>query len=279
LEASAKRGAFAVGAGVAVAVGALILTFRIFSPQTLYTTKLTTTQSAAYPPEVLKLVADTETAFQLEDLKAVRTDIAALQQIAPTHPGLPFFESELKRREAEAAAARQSASASLNAAQRHTSASKPPDQHQPEVPTSPLRRRPASPSTFTGKTVEDSSIITSTTVAANLLDAPPAFGSPINSGSALTHEARIIQRVAAEYPEDAAKKGVEGAVDLSFTISSRGDVHDVTVVHAEPSSIFNRAAIAAVRRWKYEPRAIDGIPVDARVQVRLTFKLDGAHER
>jgi protein TonB len=95
----------------------------------------------------------------------------------------------------------------------------------------------------------------------------------------MTHEARVIQRVAAQYPDDAARNGIEGAVDLSLTISSRGDVHDVTVVHAEPSNIFNRAAIAAVRRWRYEPRTIDGIPVDARVQLRLTFKLDGEHAR
>jgi protein TonB len=272
LEASAKRSAFAIGAGVALAVGAVLLTFMIFSPPALHTSTLTNTQSPSFPPEVLKLVADTETAFQLDDLKGARTDIAALQQIAPAHPGLPFFEAELKRRQAEAAASKPPAVPPPNdSAPRHPApkATHPPISFQ----TAATRRRPAEAGvTFSGTTLEDSSTGSSgssipQTPSANRSRTPP-------SASAVMNEPRVIHRVRAEYPQEAARDGVEGAVDLSFSISKRGDVYDVTVVHAEPSSIFNRAAIAAVRRWKYEPKTVDGIPVESRVQVRLTFKLD-----
>jgi protein TonB len=89
-----------------------------------------------------------------------------------------------------------------------------------------------------------------------------------------TQEARLIQHVAADYPPEAARKGVEGSVDVSFTISPEGKVSDITVTNAVPSDIFNRAAIAAVRRWKYEPKTVNGVPVEAHQQLRLQFKLD-----
>jgi protein TonB len=280
LEASAKRNAFAIGAGAALVVGAVLLTFSgIFSPRALHTASLTSTQPPTFPPEVLKLVADIETAFQLDDLKGAHTDIVALQQIAPTHPGLPFFESELKKRQAEAQAASAQPPAPPPVETSTTRHSAPRATRQPaaDIQRSPTRGTPAGRGqTFSGTTLED----TSTGLAGgNSAQMPSVNGSRTASASAVMHEAHVIHRVPAEYPEDAARKGIEGAVDLSFSISKRGEVYDVSVSHAEPSNIFNRAAIAAVRRWKYQPRTVGGIPVEARVQVRLTFKLDDTRDR
>jgi protein TonB len=89
-----------------------------------------------------------------------------------------------------------------------------------------------------------------------------------------TQEARLVQHIAAEYPQDAARKGIEGSVDVSFTVTSQGKVTDVLVLDAEPSEIFNRSAVAAVRRWKYDPKTINGVPVESHQQLRLQFKLD-----
>jgi protein TonB len=114
--------------------------------------------------------------------------------------------------------------------------------------------------TFSGKTLEDSNSAS----GAGPPTAPPSF----------TQEPEVIKRFPPEYPGDAAEKGIEGAVDLSFGVSPQGEVHDVTVVHAEPSSIFNRAAMTAVRHWKYQPRKVNGVAVEAHVQLRMTFKLD-----
>ncbi len=153
LEASAKRSTFVVGAGLALVVGALFLTFRIFSPQALHTANLASAQPN-YPPEVLKLVADTENAFQEDDLRTVRTDIAALQQIAPTHPALPSFEAQLARHQTAAAAeARRKPEAAGDAMPRHA-----PVPKTARPTTSQARRKPAAGgTTFSGKTVEDSS--------------------------------------------------------------------------------------------------------------------------
>jgi protein TonB len=271
MDSGAKRSAVLVGAGVVAVVGALVLAMKVFfpaEPSTFSTARLTAPQN--YPPEVVKLVADTEAAFQQDDFKAARTDIAALQQIAPAHPRLPFFESLLEQREAAAAAE----SPSIWRKFMHRTPA-PPVRTVTPSPASTVRAasRPgtrgassaapapavaslsgAKPPSFSGKTVEDS------------------------SGSADTdvQEARLIERVPAEYPQDAERKGVEGVVDLSFVVSTQGDVRDITVLHSEPSGIFNRAAVSAVRRWKYRPKTVKGSPVEAHVQLRVTFKLDDA---
>ncbi len=41
-------------------------------------------------------------------------------------------------------------------------------------------------------------------------------------------------------------------------MNKKGEPEDVHVVSAEPAGTFDRAAIAAVRRWRYEPLVIDG---------------------
>ena len=77
-----------------------------------------------------------------------------------------------------------------------------------------------------------------------------------------------------EYPPEAERRGLEGSVDLSFTIDPEGKVTDVIVDHSEPSDIFDRAAASAVRRWRYEPKLMDGTPVEQHTQAHVVFKLD-----
>jgi protein TonB len=45
------------------------------------------------------------------------------------------------------------------------------------------------------------------------------------------------------------------------------------VREAEPAGTFDRAALDAVKRWRYEPRVVDGNVVEQRVQARLRFRL------
>ncbi len=59
-----------------------------------------------------------------------------------------------------------------------------------------------------------------------------------------------IVRVNPQYPIRAAERGIEGWVELMFTISATGAVLDPVVMAAHPARIFDRAAIRAVSRWK-----------------------------
>lgn len=84
-----------------------------------------------------------------------------------------------------------------------------------------------------------------------------------------------VVRVEPRFPMDALRNGISGWVKLSFTIDETGGVTDVEVVQAEPRGVFDREAVRALRRWKYQPQVLDGKAVrQSNLQVVLDFTLD-----
>jgi protein TonB len=83
-----------------------------------------------------------------------------------------------------------------------------------------------------------------------------------------------IVRVAPVYPARALSRGLEGYVDLVFTVTAAGTVRD-PVVEFSTSSLFERAATRAVLKFKYKPRVVDGVPVEVPgVKTRISFKIE-----
>ena len=81
-------------------------------------------------------------------------------------------------------------------------------------------------------------------------------------------------RVPPQYPERALQRGIEGRVLIEFTISRSGSVKDAKVVAYEPSTIFNKAALRAVRQWKYNPKIVNGRAVEqSGIRIAIPFKL------
>jgi protein TonB len=84
-----------------------------------------------------------------------------------------------------------------------------------------------------------------------------------------------IVRVNPQYPLRASERGIEGWVEVQFTISKLGTVKDPRVLNSHPSSIFDRSALKAIRKWKYNPKIEDGEPMERPgVNVRLKFQLN-----
>ena len=70
------------------------------------------------------------------------------------------------------------------------------------------------------------------------------------------------------------QRGIEGRVLVEFTISKSGSVKDAKVIAFEPSKIFNKAALKAVRQWKYNPKIENGKAVEQPgIRVAFPFKL------
>lgn len=84
-----------------------------------------------------------------------------------------------------------------------------------------------------------------------------------------------LVRIPPQYPQRAASRGVNGWVQLEFTITETGGVEDIIVIAAEPTGYFERAAERALARWKYKPRIIDGRPARRyNNQVVITFEME-----
>lgn len=81
-------------------------------------------------------------------------------------------------------------------------------------------------------------------------------------------------RIEPSYPPGAERRGIEGWVVVQFSVTAAGQVTDVVVVGADPPGVFDREAIAAVGKWRYRPKLVDGRPVErVGLQTRFTFTL------
>jgi len=111
-------------------------------------------------------------------------------------------------------------------------------------------------------------------IAAPDLGVGPDLGSGPNLGAPSDSDSVPLVRVPPQYPIRAAERGIEGWVVLRFTITATGTVENPTVIDAKPKRIFDRAAIRALKKWKYRPRVVDGEAISRTEEVKLSFDLD-----
>ncbi len=81
----------------------------------------------------------------------------------------------------------------------------------------------------------------------------------------------LVKKTSPVYPASAMQMHVEGAVELLATISKEGNISAVKIVSGDPR--LARAAVDAVKQWKYKPYLLNGEPVEIQTQVTMNFKL------
>ena len=64
---------------------------------------------------------------------------------------------------------------------------------------------------------------------------------------------RAISTPAPAYPPAALRSGDSGEVVVEFTVNPDGSVSSPRVVRANPPRVFDRAALNAVRSWRFQP--------------------------
>ncbi|NOR71536.1 MAG: TonB family protein [Methylomarinum sp.] len=97
-------------------------------------------------------------------------------------------------------------------------------------------------------------------------------GLQMNAGEISTNVIPLL-RIPPRYPMRAANRHIEGWVKVEFTITEQGTVKNPVVVDAHPSKIFNRAALQAIKRWKFKAKIIGGEAFEQRAIQTLQFKL------
>src|SRR5208282_3664003 len=84
-------------------------------------------------------------------------------------------------------------------------------------------------------------------------------------------EANLIHDVAPQYPPEAGRARIEGAVVLMAVIGKDGSVEDVRVESGLP--ILAQAAIDAVKQWRYRPYLLNGEPIEIDSRITINFTL------
>jgi len=84
-------------------------------------------------------------------------------------------------------------------------------------------------------------------------------------------EGSLLQRVEPEYPEQARQQRIQGQVVLDVRIGADGAVQDIQWVSGPPQ--LAQASTDAVLQWRFQPRRVNGRPVEMQTRVTLNFRL------
>lgn len=85
--------------------------------------------------------------------------------------------------------------------------------------------------------------------------------------------ASVLSRGELIYPAEARRKGISGFVDIRILVGSSGQVESVQVEKANPAGVFEKAALSAVRSWKFSPELQEGKVVAGWIRQRIRYDL------
>lgn len=100
-------------------------------------------------------------------------------------------------------------------------------------------------------------------------------GGPIQvggRGAGAISEPRRLKHVFPVYPPGAQTSRLAGGLFIQAVVTTQGDVANLRLLNSVPA--FNRAALDAVSRWKYEPTLVDSVPVPVLLTVTVSFSLE-----
>ena len=111
------------------------------------------------------------------------------------------------------------------------------------------------------------------TLAPTIDTAGAMTGISLSAGS--DRDVIPLVRINPDYPPRALSRGIEGWVQVQFTISETGSVIDATVVDSSPKNVFDEAALKAISRWRYNPKVEGAVAVQRKgLQTILRFELE-----
>jgi TonB family protein len=84
----------------------------------------------------------------------------------------------------------------------------------------------------------------------------------------------LIEALDPVYPDSARQAGLEGMVMLQIVIDEQGKVVDAEVVLAQPPGVFEKAALEAVRKWRFKPALQREKPVKVQMAQTVMFRLN-----
>ena len=110
-----------------------------------------------------------------------------------------------------------------------------------------------------------------TELAAAIANLPPSAEVIVEEDVTASDEYLPIVVIQPQYPNRALQEGIEGWAQVSFTVDEAGSVVDPVIVQSSPEEVFDEASLAAVSRFKFSPRVVDGQAVQT-PDVRYVFR-------
>jgi periplasmic protein TonB len=86
-------------------------------------------------------------------------------------------------------------------------------------------------------------------------------------------QAKLIYKPTPEYPPLAKMARIQGSVRLEAIIAKDGTIQDLKVLSGHPLLV--KAALDAVKQWRYQPTLLNGEPVEVITEIDVNFTLAG----
>jgi protein TonB len=99
---------------------------------------------------------------------------------------------------------------------------------------------------------------------------PPVPPKPVRVGGGVNMPTKT-RDVAPIYPQIAQRAGIEGIVIVEAVIAADGTVRDARILKSV--ALLDRAALDAVKAWRYAPTRLNGVAVPVIVTVTVQFRL------
>ena len=246
-----RRRSFAVGGGLLLTmavIGAVWLVVRgPFSPRRPAVSTPNTLPTIASPPPEAAPVATpasttgmTEAEFRQEVSRRVAEELSA-------------FEREMKQ--TPAAAPEESRAAA-----------------EPTAPPAPPPERGAATASAARETEPTPAAVTAAqTSMPEIPKPPPTLAAPAEPASVVETPPQILRIVKPMYPPIALRAHIGGIVVLRVLVSERGEAIRVEVARPVGGGL-TEAAVAAVRKWTFEPARRDGAAIQAWTTIPIPFQ-------
>jgi TonB family protein len=84
----------------------------------------------------------------------------------------------------------------------------------------------------------------------------------------------VLRQIDPDFPRKARRHGVNGIVELEFTVDQQGQVRSIGVIEERPRGWdFGEAAAAAIEQWRFEPYRRGDETVERQVRLEVEFDL------
>jgi TonB family protein len=242
-----------VTAGVVATVGVITLVWWLFrTPEAPASTAQVQSPAETAEPEA-GLIVRAEIAAPPDMPPASLPPLAESSAAAPTAPAVPqplVLPTQTEHRVAAITSAVTPVAEAANASITSREPAAPPATLIAPLPVTPVVPVPVAPA-----------LAISSAAAADAAIHMVPFSS-----------LKVRRYVDPDYPRTSAGQRVAGWVDVSFGIDAVGRTTAMQVTDAEPAGMFEDAALAAVKRWRFAPvEAPAGADREVRSEIRVRF--------
>lgn len=206
-------------------------------------------------------VIATEQSINREDFVEAQRLAALLEKAEPQHPALARLKSSIETRQqavAERAVQQQVTAEQQAIKQAELERQRAADQkQQQEQAAKALAEKQAADKAAAEQAATAAAAAEKQAAERRAAEAArpaptPARAAPTRPTAA---DLRPLSTPAPQFPREALRAGQSGEVQVEFTVGTDGSVTAARVVHAEPRRVFDRAALDAVQRWRFQPLA------------------------